>query len=276
MNAEWLYPDLSTRRLPLFASVTQRHAIWWRAALAFAAVMGVCALLSLFDERTFNGVSVWSKPFKFALSIAVYFTTLAWFAPLLPNGYLQARKGRWLTAVPIWCAVFEMAYIALQASRGQASHFNNTNLLYSALYSLMGAGAVAMVSICLWMGIVILRNRGSASPYAFAVGLGLIVTFLLGGGFGGYMGSHLSHWVGGTQSDANGLWPMHWSRDGGDLRVAHFFGMHAMQVLPVIGALLTRARSHRWAIAGVVAAACIYAAGTIFTFVQALHGAPFI
>jgi hypothetical protein len=69
---------------------------------------------------------------------------------------------------------------------------------------------------------------------------------------------------------------MNWSRDGGDLRVAHFFGMHAMQVVPVIGALLARVWSPRLAIGGVIGAAGIYAAGTIFTFVQALQGQPFL
>lgn len=276
MNAEWVIPATSLRRLPIVATFAQRHALWSRTALAFAALTAVCLLFALFDDRTFNGVSVWSKPFKFALSIAVYFATLAWFAPLLPNGYLQARRGRWLTAIPVWCAAFEMVYILLQASRGEASHFNFTNPLYAALYSLMGFGAILMVSICLWMGIVILRSRGAANPYALAVGLGLVATFILGGGSGGYMGNHMSHWVGGTPSDANGLWPMNWSRDGGDLRVAHFFGMHAMQVLPVIGAVLTRIASRRFGIAVVVGAACLYAAGTVFTFVQALQGVPFI
>jgi hypothetical protein len=276
MNADWVFPESSTRRLPLFGSFAQRHAVWWRTALVFAVLVVACALFSIFDDRTFNGVSVWSKPLKFSLSIAVFFSTLAWFTPLLPNGYLQARKGRWLTALPVWFAALEIAYIVLQASRGQASHFNFTSPLYAVLYSLMGLGAITMVSICLWMGIVILRNRGTESPYAFAVGVGLIVTFVLGGGFGGYMGNHMSHWVGGTPSDTNGLWPMNWSRDGGDLRVAHFFGMHAMQVLPVIGALLARVSSQRLAIGGVIGAACIYAAGTIFTFVQALQGTPFM
>jgi hypothetical protein len=275
MNAEWVLPESSPRRFALFASFAQRHPIWWRTALAFTVLTAICAFAALVDERTLNGVSVWSKPFKFSLSIAVYFATLAWFAPLLPNGYFQARKGRWLTAVPIWCAVFEIAYIVLQASRAQASHFNFTSPLYATLYSLMGFGAVVLVSICLWIGVVILRSRGTTSPYAFAVGVGLIVTFVLGGGFGGYMGNHMSHWVGGTPSDTNGLWPMNWSRDGGDLRVAHFFGMHAMQILPAIGALLTSLPS-RLAIGGVICAATLYCAGTIFTFVQALQAIPFL
>jgi hypothetical protein len=96
------------------------------------------------------------------------------------------------------------------------------------------------------------------------------------GGFGGYMGQHMSHWVGGTQNDAAGLWLMKWSRDGGDLRVAHFFGIHAMQVLPMFSALLPRAWPARTAIVVVVGAAAVYAAATTFTFVQAIDGLPFV
>ena len=105
------------------------------------------------------------------------------------------------------------------------------------MYSLMGAGAVAMVSICLWMGV---RDPAASRHHEIRTrwrsASGSMLTFVLGGGFGGYLGGQTSHWVGGTQSDANGVWLMNWSRDGGDLRVAHFFGMHAMQVLPLIGA----------------------------------------
>ncbi len=276
MNAEWVVPRASMQRLTHWGAAKQRHPLWMATAVGFAALMVACAVFSLFDERTFNGVSVWSKPFKFSLSLAVYFATLAWFAPLLPNGYLEARKGRWLTLVPIACAVFEMVYIVLQAGRGEASHFNNNSVFYSVMYGFMGAGAVALVSICLWMGVVILRRSGAESPYAFAVGVGLVLTFLLGGGFGGYLGEHMSHWVGGTQSDANGVWLMKWSRDGGDLRVAHFFGMHAMQVLPLLTAALPDRTPHRVAIGFVIVAATLYSAGATATFIQALHGVPFL
>ena len=276
MSATWIAHDSANGRLSMFGTLQQRHALWWQTALVFAAIVIVCGALSLFDDRTFNGISVWSKPFKFALSIAVYFATLAWFAPLLPNGYLEARKGRWLTMVPVACAVLEMIYIIVQASRAEASHFNLSTPFYSVMYALMGMGAVAMVAICLWMGIVILRSRGTESPYTFAVGIGLVLTFVLGGGFGGYLAEHMSHWVGGTQSDTNGMALMKWSRDGGDLRVAHFFGMHAMQLLPLFAALLPNALPRRTAIGVVIGAACLYAAGTTFTFVQALNGVPFI
>ncbi len=276
MNGEWALARVSTRSGFGFSGYAGRHPVWSRAALACLVLLAVCVVASFVDVRTLNGVSVWSKPFKFSLSLAVYFATLAWFAPLLPNGYLEGRSGKLLTWIPVACAAFEMTYIVVQASRGQASHFNLTTPFYTAMYSLMGAGALSLVAVCLSMGVIILRSRGTRDPYALAVGLGLIATFVFGGGFGGYLSSQMGHWVGGTQSDANGLWLVHWSRDGGDLRVAHFFGMHAMQVLPVVGASASRWLSRRGGVALVVAAAVVYALATTFTFVQAIEGIPFI
>lgn len=276
MNAEWVLPRVSPRNWSGFSAFAERHPVWMRAALANFALLAVCVVASFVDERTLNGVSVWSKPFKFSLSLGVYFATLAWFAPLLPNGYLEARKGRLLTWIPVVCAVIEMAYIVVQASRGQASHFNLTTPFYAAMYSLMGLGALSLVAVCLWLGSAILRSRGVRDPYALAVGVGLILTFVLGGGFGGYLSSQMGHWVGGTHSDANGLWLVHWSRDGGDLRVAHFFGMHAMQALPVIGASAARWLSPANGVALVVATTLVYVLATAFTFVQAIDGVPFM
>ena len=260
----------------LFETFAQRHSAWWQTTVFFIGLTVVFGVLAFADDRTFNGVSTWAKPLKFALSISVYFATVAWFAPLMPNGYFEARKGRWLTNVPIVCAVLEIAYIALQAGRGEASHYNNTSMLYSLLYSLMGVGATALVVVCAWMATVIAKRFGTRDPYAFAVVVGLWMTLLLGGGFGGYMASQTGHWVGGAATDAGGWWLTKWARDGGDLRVAHFFGMHAMQVLPFVGWLAARALSRRNAIALVVAFAALYAAFSTFTFMQALAGRPFV
>ncbi len=266
----------SSRFPPLFEAFAQRHLAWWRTTLLFVGLTLVFGILAVSDDRTFNGVSTWAKPLKFALSIAVYFATLAWFAPLMPNGYFEARKGWWLTNLPIVCAVLEIVYIALQAGRGEASHYNNTSVLHSYLYSLMGFGAATLVVVGVWMATVIAKRFGARDAYALAVVIGLWMTLVLGGGFGGYMAAQTGHWVGGTETDAGGWWLMKWARDGGDLRVAHFFGMHAMQLLPFVGWLAGRSMSRRGAIALVVAVAGLYAAFTTFTFMQALAGRPFV
>jgi uncharacterized membrane protein YGL010W len=260
----------------LFETFAQRHSPWWRTTVLFIGLTVVFGVLAVADDRMFNGVSTWAKPLKFSLSLAVYFATLAWFAPLMPHGYFEARKGRVLTNLPIVCAVLEIAYIALQAGRGEASHYNNTSMFYSLLYSLMGIGALSLVVVCAWMATAIAKRSGARDAYAFAVVVGMWMTLVLGGGFGGYMAAQPGHWVGGAPTDAGGWWLMKWARDGGDLRVAHFFGMHAMQVLPVVGWLAGRSASRRTAIALVVAAACLYAAFSTFTFLQAIAGRPFV
>ena len=55
--------------------------------------MAFCLSAGAVDDRLFNGVSVWSKPFKFALSLAVYFATLLVFSRYLPIGYLGTKWG---------------------------------------------------------------------------------------------------------------------------------------------------------------------------------------
>jgi hypothetical protein len=227
------------------------------------------------DERLLDGVSVWKKPAKFALSLGVLFGTFAWFAGLLPHDWRRSFGGRAVTWIAVLTAAFEMFYILLMAALGQASHFNVATPLTSTMYTLMGVGATLLVSMCLCLAIAIIRHceRWSQDPFRLAIVLGLILTFLLGGGFGGYLGSYMSHSVAATPSDAMGMPVFDWARDGGDLRVAHFFGMHAMQVLPVVGLLATGRTFGR---SLVLAATLAYALLCVATFVQALQGVPLL
>ncbi len=92
----------------------------------------------------------------------------------------------------------------------------------------------------------------------------------------GYMASRTGHWVGGDLSDAQGSPLMGWARDGGDLRVAHFFATHAMHFVPAFGlaaSLSFRQRAARnavWLFAGA------YVGLVGFAFAQALMGMPFL
>jgi hypothetical protein len=109
---------------------------------------------------------------------------------------------------------------------------------------------------------------------AIVVGLGL--TFVLGGGFGSYLGGQTGHLVNGATTDAHGIWLFNWSTGGGDLRVAHFFGMHAMQIIPLFTLLLPVQMSRRVTCALVVTFSAAYAGFSAHTFVQAIQGLPFI
>ncbi len=221
-----------------------RHALWFDAAVVCALLASLCWVVSWFDHRLFNGVSVWTKPLKFSVSLAAYFATFVWFTPLVPAAWFRRRAGRVLSWSPVVCAGFELTYICVQAALGQASHFNFTTVFHAVMFSLMGVGALVLVLCCAWLGVMVGRARGLADPFVLSVVLGLLGTCVLGGGFGAVIAEHGSHWVGGAATDAHGLPVFKWVRDGGDLRVAHFFGMHAMQALPLFALAIGAGRRH--------------------------------
>jgi hypothetical protein len=252
------------------------HPLWYYSALGYLALAVLFLIAQGFDDRLLLGISVWAKPFKFAISIAVYFGTMTIFVEYMPQGYFAKKRGRLLTVIPVATALFEMVYIAIQAALGEPSHYNRETSFNATMYTLMGIGATAMVAALLWIGVSIARNNKLSNPMVLAIVIGLVLTFLLGGGFGSYLGNHPGHWVGGTSDDANGLWLFKWARDGGDLRVAHFFGMHAMQVMPLFAWLLPKSLPRALRVASVIVFATAYTAFSWFTFNQATQGQPFM
>ena len=253
---------------------------WYYSTIAYFFLMVFCMIAAQLDSRLLFDVSVWSKPFKFSLSLVAYFATLIWCWNYTTEHFRRTTRAKVLIAIPTTMALLEMVYITVQAGLGEASHFNLSTPYHAMMYSLMGFGAVCMVIAVAWLGIEIGISRGLREPLIVAIVLGLVLTFVLGGGFGGYLGSAGGHWVNAPATDANGTLLFNWTRQGGDLRVAHFFGMHAMQVIPVFALLLVkvspRVLSKNMATACVVGFACAYTAWTTNTFFQAIQGQPFM
>ena len=106
----------------------------------------------------------------------------------------------------------------------------------------MGVFAVILTSMSLAYGVLIARSDRAPRDPALRLGLvlGLVLTFALTMVFAGTLSQNGSHFVGGSGSDAGGLPLMGWARDGGDLRVAHFFGTHALHAIPLAGFLAGR------------------------------------
>jgi hypothetical protein len=132
-----------------------------------------------------------------------------------------------------------------------------------------------MVAV-LVQGILIARHRQIPIARAFrlALVLGAVVAFAATMLTAGYLAGGTGHWVGGAQSDASGLALLGWSRTGGDLRVAHFWALHASQLIPLAGWAIVRLR-WRHPSAAVWTVAIVYVALVAFAFAQALAGAPF-
>jgi hypothetical protein len=235
--------------------------LWWSSILMLIGMVTCFALPSI-DHRLIAGISVWDKPAKFFLSLIVQGITVAWVISLLED---NKRGVKTATRIFVFASWAEMVYILIQASRGEASHFNTSTMLTAILYSIMGLGAVSLVVTSAFVGWRIWENRGARLMHE-AAGLGLMLSSLLGLIAGAYLSGHTSHWIGGDLTDSTGLPFFHWSMTGGDLRVAHFIGLHTAQVVPLAGLSGTKFL--------VYASAMIMALAMIGTFLLAIGGVP--
>lgn len=256
---------------------------WWAESRTLTLGGGLLLLsmlptwvLSLLHPQTFNGVDAYLKPLKFQLSLGLYLLCLAWMRTYLSPRGRQRGMAVFTSAVPTVAAYGEMLYILWRAAQGEGSHFNLTSAAASAAYGLMGIGALLLVfasGVLAWL----LRRHAVAdlnAAWLSSLRWGLWLTMILGGLVGMYLSSQPSHWIGVAGSDAAGLPLTGWSRTGGDLRVAHFLGIHAMQMLPLAGWWFARRQPVQQALRVVRTAAAIYTALTIATFAQAVAGVP--
>lgn len=271
----------SSRRLftaaprSVLSALAARHAGLTRFGIVLIGLGLVTLGLQLVDSRTLaSGVNVWLKPAKFAFSLSTFALTAAWFMGYVRPERRASRPMRAAARVLMATAGFELTYIALQAARGLESHFNVSGPVYAVMYALMGLAAIALAATTLPLAWEIARRPapGLQSSYRAAVVIGLALTFVLGAGFGGYMSTQAGHAVGtvGGQVPVVG-----WNRLGGDLRVAHFLGIHAEQAIPILAALAAGCGTRtRWLV--LAAGTTLYVALTIGVFVQAVRGQPLL
>jgi hypothetical protein len=249
------------------------------APLAILLVLAMVPLSLAFalDARVFQGINVWIKPLKFHAALVVYLLTLAWFARFAAPEVTGRPWWRWHERAVVVAVVLELVWIVGAAAVATGSHFNRSTPLMGAIYGFMGLAAILLTSASATMAFAIHRHRGGTLSPAVRAGLvwGLALTLPLTLVTAGTLSGMGSHWVGGSASDAGGLPLMGWSRDGGDLRVAHFFATHALHVVPVVALGCARLFG-REALAPVRVAALAYTAFVAGTFVQALMGRPFL
>jgi hypothetical protein len=197
-------------------------------------------MFSRFSTVEVQGVNSWYKPIKFALSIGIYSWTMGWIAHELGPGSHKAIIS-WVTTVALG---IEIVYIAIQAAKGEMSHFNLSTPLYASMYNLMAILATAISLLTLYTALLFFAGSFSELPpsYLWAIRWGMLL-FVIFSLQGFLMGSRLAHTVGAPDGGA-GLTFLNWSIDHGDLRIAHFVGMHALQVLPLLGFYLIK--DARW------------------------------
>ena len=278
----------------------------WRTHSGLTLFGGLTLLLTLFfivgiftDPRTITGAPAWLKPAKFGVSITLYSLTMVWLLGFVTTDRVWKRR---LVSVAGWTIagtfVAEMVPITLQVMRGTTSHFNVATPFDMALWSLMGTAIVVLWGTNFVVAALLLFQRFENRAFAWSLRLGLVIT-IIGMGLGFLMtlptaqqlagwqagaavtvaGAHTVGPAGGDLVDGGpGLPVVGWSTRGGDLRVGHFVGMHALQVLPFFGLLVARRR--RWS-AGqktglVVTAAAGYLGLVLLVTWQALRAQPLV
>lgn len=255
--------------------------------LGSAGLLAVTLLLQLLDPRQVLGVSTWMKPAKFAASVGMASVTLAWMIRHLGPARPGVRRAARVMAA---MATLELVIITLQAARGVPSHFNNRTLLDSVLFQVMGLGISVFWGAQVYLAFRAFRTGFPDVVKGWGIRLGLL-TALLGGAQGFLMPTpsaaqraslqaHQSpallgaHSVG-APDGGPGLPVTHWNTQAGDLRVAHFLGLHSLQIVPLFAWAVGRRRrsvASARATRVVMMGAGAYVGLMMGTLVQALQG----
>jgi len=253
------------------------------AALLLASVVGIWL-----DPREITGAPAWLKPAKFAASTAIYSLTLAWIFTFLGD---WTRTRRWVGRATAFTFFLELAIIDWQAWRGTTSHFNVATSLDTSLFAIMGTAIVLQTMASVAVAVALWRQRFGNRALGWALRLGVAIT-IVGASTGGLMTGPTAdqlaqaeaagrltlagaHTVGGADGGP-GLPGTGWSTRHGDLRVPHFVGLHAMQVLPLVPLLTLRHRNEASRVRLTLVAAAAYLVMFAALLVQALRGVPLV
>jgi hypothetical protein len=212
----------------------------------------VCLIGLVVDRRVITGAPAWLKPAKFALSTMI----ASWsFAYCIASITIWPRVSRALDILLAAGLFLEIALIDMQAARGTTSHFNISNHFDATVYAVMGISIACIWLSMLQLTIVLFRQPFAGSAWGWSLRLGMVLA-LFGTGSGGLMTMPSSqqlaeeHVTGriaivgahtvGAPDGGRGLPVTGWSIEHGDLRIAHFIGMHGLQVLPLLAWWIAR------------------------------------
>jgi hypothetical protein len=238
-------------------------------------ILVVCMLvLLLFDSRLVMGSNPWIKPIKFAFSFALYAYTIARLLEYVRLSNLGKQIISWTVSLSIF---IQIICITTQAARGTTSHYNMSTSGNTAIAVIMDIMDPINGAVVIFLLILAFMARYDVTrPSLWGIRLGLVI-FLGASAIGLVMVAYGGHSIS-AEDGGPGLPVLNWSTSGGDLRVAHFVGLHALQVLPVIGWLISK--RVRWTTSLqsnlVIVLSAVYALIVVMLYVQAIQGTPFL
>jgi len=252
------------KQSPILYGIVLIHLIF-----AIISIIGLCV-----DDRTLMGVNVWIKPLKFSISIALYLLTVGYYTTLYPFSNFKRNSLNNLTS---WTLLLEMGIILYQGARGVQSHYNKSTLFDGLMFAAMGifVGINVLVMVFLIIETIRLKMKTEKSVQ-WAILLGWII-IIVGSWIGGQMIGQMGHNVG-VEDGGEGLPLVNWSTVAGDLRVAHFFGLHGLQIIPLFAFWLSKKTKMNQLKQLMIVSVfgLIYAFFIANVFYQAKQGVPFI
>ena len=277
--------SLGNRARTAIATLWAGSPVLTGTGLMMAVVLVASLIGMIVDPRIITGAPAWLKPVKFAVSTTIYMLTLAWIFTLLHEWRRTRRVVGWVTAVIL---VLEVAIIDTQAWRGTTSHFNISTILDGVLFSIMGLSIVLQTLTSVAVALALWRQSFADRALAWALRFGMVIT-ILGASTGGLMTRPTAAQLEGARTTGRmaiagahtvgapdggpGLPGTGWSVQHGDLRVPHFLGLHAMQLLPLVALTLRRRRSlETRRVRLVLVAVSSYSALFVILLWQALRG----
>ncbi len=239
------------------------------ALTIFSLILIASSVLGLIvDPRStaILGTPTWIKTFKFSVSTLLYGATLLWAITLVEG---RTRRIANIAASTVgWSFSIELVLIVIQGARAQPMHFNYRTPLDLILWQVMTISIFIMLIAFVVLSINVWRGINTQPVLAWAVRLGMIVTLigliqgfsmtsptpaqlgaLQSGAAPSMIGAHTVGSSSVTPDNGPGLPLVGWSTVHGDLRVGHFVGMHALQLIPILGLLLA-GRRERWLLEG--------------------------
>jgi hypothetical protein len=202
----------------------------WLNFVAFV----VCLLLYFVDDTIVTGINAWVKPMKFTLSIAIYSWTFSWALHYLKNK-VMASIVSWFVVITM---LVENVIIIIQAARGEISHYNISSALNGMLFGLMGVfiGINTFINAFTLL-LFLIKSQVTISGYQLLAWRSGLLLFLIGSISGGLMIANMGHTFG-TVDGGPGIPFTNWSTQAGDMRAAHFFTIHGLQLIPLFAYVL--------------------------------------
>lgn len=194
--------------------------------LNFTAFL-ILLVFSFWDDRILLGANIWHKPMKFALSIGIFSWTMAWFLDYISDPS-KVKKIQWTIVLMM---TIEQVIIIGQASRGELSHFNISSAFNLALFNIMGIAIFVNTLMVFWALLLIRKNIKLPNGYRSGLILGMGI-FCIASLQGYVMAANLGHTLGASDGQ-EGIFFLNWAKGFIDLRIFHFIGLHALQVIPL-------------------------------------------